>query len=88
MSNTEDLIIFEEEEYTNAKRISVLEDTIETLMEEISDLRGEIFIMRQELYRHVNMKQDHDNHPRFAIRRIPKDTTSDGSSSDAILIDV
>lgn len=88
MSNTEDLIYFEEEEYTNAKRIAILEDIVKTLREEISDLHGEIFIIRQELYGHVNMKHDHDTHPRFAIHRVPKDIASDGSSSEAILIDV
>jgi predicted RNase H-like nuclease (RuvC/YqgF family) len=88
MSNTEDLIFFEEEEYTNTKRISMLEHTVETLMENLSNLHSEISILRQELYNYVSTKRDCDTHARFTIHRIPKDTASDSSSSEAILIDV
>lgn len=88
MANTEDLIFFEEEEYTNAKRISMLEHAVEALVEELSNLRSEISVLRQELYNHVNTKHDCDTHARFTIHRIPRDNTSDSSSSEAILIDV
>ena len=88
MTNTEDLIFFEEEEYTNAKRISILEHTVESLIDDLSNLRRENTVLRQELYNHINMKHDCDTHARFTIHRVPKDTISDSSSSEAILIDV
>ena len=88
MTTTEDLIIFEEEDFTTIKRIAKLEHTIETLLDEIDNLRGEITILRQELYNHIIAKPEKESSSRFTIQHIPKYLISDSSSSDAISIEI
>ncbi len=88
MTTTEDLIIFEEEDSTTTKRISKLEHIIETLLDEINNLHGEMTILRQELYNHITAKPEKELSSRFTIQHIPKYLISDSSSSDAISIEI
>ena len=85
----EDLIFFEEEEYTNAKRIKRLESTIQILSEQLNTAINEISSLKQQLCDHINAQYDIEPSARFHITHIPKcQSSSDNSSSDCILIDV
>ena len=85
----DDLIFFEKEEYTNAKRIRSLERTIEILNTQLNTALYEITDLRQQLYDHINFQHDIEPPSRFHIRHVPHIQSSDDtSSSEAILIDV
>ena len=85
----DDLIFFEEEEYTNAKHIKRLESTIQILSEQLNTALNEITVLRQQLYEHINAHRDSEPLTRFHITHIPKcQSSSDNSSSECLLIDV
>ena len=85
----DDLIFFEEEEYTNAKHIKRLESTIQTLSEQLDAALNEISSLKQQLYDHINLQHDVETSNRFHITHIPKyQSSSDNSSSECIIIDV
>lgn len=85
----DDLIFFEKEEYTNAKRIHSLEQTIESLSAQLNTALQEITSLKQQLYDHINFQHDIEPPSRFRITHIPRAQSSDyTSSSEAILIDV
>ncbi len=84
----DDLIFFEEEEYTNAKHIKRLESTIQNLSEQLNSALNEISSLKQQLYDHINFQHDIETSNRFHITHIPKPTVQTSSSSECILIDV
>lgn len=85
----DDLIFFEEEEYTNAKHIKCLESMIQTLSEQLDAALNEISSLKQQLYDHINLQHDVETSNRFHITHIPKyQSSSDNSSSECIIIDV
>ena len=85
----DDLIFFEEEEYTNAKHIKRLESTIQILSEQLNAALNEISSLKQQLYEHINFQHDIEPSTRFHITHVPKcQSSSDNSSSECILIDV
>ena len=88
MTATDDLLIFEDEDFTTTKRIAKLEHIIETLLDEITNLHGEMTSLRQELYNHITVKPEKESSSRFTIQHIPKYLISDSSSSDAINIEI
>ena len=84
----DDLIFFEKEEYTNAKRINALERTVQTLTEQLNAALNEITLLKQQFYDHINFQHDIEQPNRFHITHVPKSTVHTSSSSDCILIDV
>lgn len=84
----DDLIFFEEEEYTNTKRINALEHTVQTLTEQLNSALNEITLLKQQMYDHINSQHDIEQSNRFHITHIPKQPVHTSSSSDCILIDV
>lgn len=85
----DDLIFFEEEEYTNAKHIKCLESKIQILSEQLNATLNEIASLKQQLHDHINAHRDSEPSTRFHITHIPKyQSSSDNSSSECILIDV
>ena len=84
----DDLLIFEEEDFTTTKRIAKLEHTVEMLLDEIANLRGDIAILRQELYNRIANRPEKETSSRFTIQHIPKYLISDSSSSDTLIIDI
>jgi hypothetical protein len=85
----DDLIFFEEEEYTNAKHIKRLESMIQNISEQLNTALAEISSLKQQLYDHINFQHDVETSNRFHITHIPKyQSSSDNSSSECILIDV
>ena len=85
----DDLIFFEEEEYTNAKHIKRLESMIQNLSEQLNAAINEISSLKQQLYDHINFQHDVETSNRFHITHIPKtQPVSNSSSRECILIDV
>lgn len=85
----DDLIFFEEEEYTNAKHIKRLEYTIQILSDQLNAALNEISSLKQQLYDHINFQHDIETSNRFHITHVPKtQPVSNSSSSECILIDV
>ena len=86
---TENLIFFDEEEYTNAKRIKFLELMITNLTEQLNVAVSEITVLKQQLYDHINFHHEVEPSSRFHITHVPKNPPlSNSSSSECILIDV
>ena len=85
----DDLIFFEEEEYTTAKHIKRLESMIQNLSEQLNAVLVEISSLKQQLCDHINFQHDIEPSMRFHITHVPKcQSSSDNSSSECILIDV
>lgn len=88
MNVSDDLISFEDEDYTNAKRIRTLERSIAALSDQLNRAFDEISSLRAQLYDHVNNLHDSEVRSRFTIHRIPNGSSTESSSSDTLLIEI
>lgn len=88
MNVSDELITFEDEEYTNSKRIRILEQSIAALSEQLNRAFDELSTLRTQLYEHINNIHDSEVKSRFTIHRIPNSSHTDSSSSDTLLIDI
>lgn len=88
MNVSDDLISFDDEDYTNAKRIRTLERSIAALSDQLNRAFDEISSLRTQLYDHVNNLHDSEVRSRFTIHRIPNGSSTESSSSDTLLIEI
>ena len=85
---TEDLISFEDRDYTSTNRIHRLEQMVKALSSQLNDALLEITSLRQQLCDHINFFHDNEPRSRFTIQHVPRGVMHESSSSEAILIDV
>ena len=92
MNVSDDLISFEDEDYTNthtnANRIRILERSIAALSDQLNRAFDEISSLRAQLYDHVNNIHDSEVKSRFTIHRIPVSSSTESSSSETLLIEI
>ena len=92
MNVSDDLMIFDDDDYTNAyanaKRIRTLERTIAALSDQLNRAFDEISSLRMQLYDHVNNLHDSEVKSRFTIHRIPIGSSTESSSSETLLIEI